>query len=114
MRKKLADMIREYCIQTRILPARQENKELVSIRAGDIHKEMKLTQRMPSICEALQARTFETLANVKRINLAGPKNGANCIMTFKLCTDIPHLSKKSYFSTMKKFWSSLFSSHHLL
>ena len=39
---------------------------------------------MLAVCGALQTQIFEQDANVKRIRIAGPGNGANCIITFDI------------------------------
>ena len=66
MKELLADKIRKYCNETRIIPARAKGEKFVKIRAGDIRNEMSLQNKMPAICGALQALKFETYANVKR------------------------------------------------
>jgi len=53
-------------------------------KTGDIHTEMKLKNNMPAVCGALQTQIFEQDANVKRIRITGPGNGANCIITFDI------------------------------
>ena len=53
MEEFLADKIRKYCNETRIIPARAKGERLVRIRAGDIRNEMSLQGKMPSICGAL-------------------------------------------------------------
>ena len=50
---RLADQIRHYVNEEYIQPARVHGKLAVDIRAGDIHKEMGLQNRMLSVCEAL-------------------------------------------------------------
>lgn len=79
-----ADEIRAYCRDTRIIPARARGEKTVKIRAGDIAEELGLQGQVPSVCGALQALKFETLANVKRIAIDGPGSGMNCVMTFEL------------------------------
>ena len=39
---------------------------------------------MLALCGALQTQIFEQDANVKRIRITGPGNGANCIITFDI------------------------------
>lgn len=84
MEKSLADKIREYCRDTRIIPARAKGEKTVVIRAGDIRNELNLRNKMPSICGALQSLKFERFANVKRLSIEGPGSGMNCIMTFEV------------------------------
>lgn len=84
MKETLANEIRKYCNETRIIPARTKGEKIVKIRAGDIRDEMNLKNKMPAICGALQALKFETYANVKRTSIEGPGSGVNCIMTFEI------------------------------
>lgn len=84
MEKSQADKIREYCKDTRVIPARAKGETIVKIRAGDIKNELNLHNRMPNICSALQSLKFEEFANVKRLSIEGPGAGMNCVMTFKI------------------------------
>ena len=84
MEKSQADKIREYCRDTKIIPAREKGKTIVKIRAGDIRNELNLYNRMPNICSALQSLKFENFANVKRLSIEGPGSGMNCVMTFEI------------------------------
>ena len=84
MEKSQADKIREYCRDTRIIPARARGEKTVAIRAGDICNELHLQNRTPNVCSSLQSLKFEKFANVKRISIEGPGMGTNCIMTFKV------------------------------
>jgi len=40
--------------------------------------------RMPAVVGALGADKFQELANVRRIAVEGPSQGANCVFTFEL------------------------------
>jgi 5-methylcytosine-specific restriction enzyme B len=81
---KLADRIRYYVIKEYIQPARGHAKAVVDIRAGDIHKELALHNRMPSVCEALDTEKFKELARVQLIERSDPQNGATVCWTFRL------------------------------
>jgi len=79
-----SDQVRDYCLNNYIMPARKRGDKTISIRAGDIHKEMNLKNRLPLVCSALGTQTFEEMANVERISITGPTNGANTIFTFMM------------------------------
>jgi 5-methylcytosine-specific restriction protein B len=79
-----SDSIRNHCIENYIKPARDNNIQNISIRAGDIHKEMNYRDRMPLVCSALGSNKFEEEANVKKLNVTGPSNGANAIFHFEI------------------------------
>jgi hypothetical protein len=56
----------------------------IRIRAGDVHREMSLTNAMPAVCSAIGSTKFDEFADVTRTALTGPANGANVYFTFSL------------------------------
>jgi len=80
----LSDDVRKYCFDNYISPARKRGDGFISIRAGDIHKEMNFKKRMPLVCSSLGTKKFEELTKVERISITGPLNGASTTFTFKL------------------------------
>jgi len=80
----LADDVRNYCIEHYINPARTKNIQNITIRAGDVHNEMNYRNRMPLVCSSLGTHKFEEGANVKRLNITGPANGANTEFHFRI------------------------------
>ncbi len=79
-----ADSIRAFVIERWIEPARGAGETFVRVRAGDGHRAMGLRMRMPAVVGALGADKFQELANVRRIAVEGPSQGANCVFTFEL------------------------------
>jgi hypothetical protein len=79
-----ADEVRSYCKEKIIEPARKRGEKEIMIRAGDIHSAMGYRNRMPLVCAALGAKVFEKTADVERVSLTGPTNGANAIFTFRI------------------------------
>lgn len=47
-----ADDIRTFCIEHFVEPARSRGEHTVTLRAGDVHRQMDLTQRLPAVCAA--------------------------------------------------------------
>ncbi|MBD3205980.1 hypothetical protein GF319_06515 [Candidatus Bathyarchaeota archaeon] len=54
----LADKIREFAYENYIKPVRENGDEKVSIKSGDIHDEMELDNKIPSVCGALDTKKF--------------------------------------------------------
>lgn len=54
MKKGLTDDIRKYIIAI-LDNARENGKEYLDLRSGDIHKEMGLKDRLPSVCGAMES-----------------------------------------------------------
>jgi 5-methylcytosine-specific restriction protein B len=81
---KPSDQVREYCKSSYVDPARRSGFKLVSIRAGDVHRDLKFKNRLPLVCAALGSNVFQEMCQVKRKSIDGPSNGANAIFTFEL------------------------------
>jgi len=50
---------------------------------------MNYKNRLPLICSSLGTHKFEELANVERLNIFGPTNGANTEFHFRIIYKIP-------------------------
>jgi 5-methylcytosine-specific restriction protein B len=73
---KLADRIRGYVIDELITPARQAGQGQITVRAGDVHQNLGLDNRMPAVCGALDAAKFYDQARVTLIQRNGPHQGS--------------------------------------
>lgn len=85
----MADEIREYVRDTRIIPTRAKGCKTVDIRAGDIRDEMNQKSRPVRIrssvvCGALQTKLFNSYADVIWKSNKGPDIGTNCVMNFEI------------------------------
>ena len=80
----LADEIRDFVQKYYIQPAQKRGEKRITIRAGDIHREMGLADRMPAVCGAIGTRMFEKLCEVRLIERIGPTQGANVFFTFEI------------------------------
>ena len=56
-----ADKIRQFALDHYVAPARAEGLAVVTIRAGDIHREMNLANAMPAVCSAIGSNKFEQI-----------------------------------------------------
>ena len=80
----LADDIRAYAYRVYIEPARGRGEDTVTIRAGDVHSEMDLSQRLPAVCSALGTQKFQRAHRIRLTERRGPANGANFFLTFEI------------------------------
>lgn len=81
---KQADRIREYAIEHCVKPARDAGERSVSIRAGDVHKAMKLDNRVPAVCGALRTEEFQDRANVELKGCDGPFQSTTTTFHYKV------------------------------
>src|SRR5437763_14536908 len=78
----LADSIREYARTAYIEPARRRGEKTVRIRAGDVHRALGLTARVPAVCQALKGRSFITTNHVALEEQEGPPSGQGTNVAF--------------------------------
>ncbi len=79
-----ADEVRQHVLTAYIIPARGRGDSTVTVRAGDVHRELGYKDRMPSVASALGAKIFEQYAGVRLIRREGPHQGANLLLTFEV------------------------------
>jgi 5-methylcytosine-specific restriction protein B len=79
-----ADEIRGHVIRNHFEPARAARKAEITLRAGDVHKELLLVDRMPAVCSVLGSNRLEREARVKRLKIEGPHDGANALFTYEV------------------------------
>ncbi|MGC1463100.1 MAG: hypothetical protein WA802_12935 [Terracidiphilus sp.] len=76
-----AKEIREYIRTQYLEPARQRRETLVTLRAGDIHRELGLKNRVPNVCQVMESRLLEKEAGVKVSSKQGPPSGRGTTVT---------------------------------
>lgn len=81
---RLSEQIEQYVVTSRLVPAWRKVESQVTIRAGDIHRELGLSQRMPAVCSVLGSHKFHALARIRLVSRTGPHQGANSFFTFQL------------------------------
>jgi len=79
-----ADRIRQFVLDHFVAPARAEGRKTVTVRAGDVHRDMGLANRYPAVCSAIGSNKFGVLASVTLLEQTGPANGANVYFRFSL------------------------------
>lgn len=80
--KATADQVREYVNVHHVEPARKLGARQIDVRAGDVHRAMNLSNRMPLVCSALHAKVFASTYRVRLIHATEPHQGANHTITF--------------------------------
>jgi hypothetical protein len=76
-----AESIRQHVQQRYIDPARRSGQTLVTVVAGDVHKELGLRNRFPSVCQAMESRLLERQAHVKVSSKQSPHSGRGTTFT---------------------------------
>lgn len=79
-----ADEVRQYVLDEIIEPARRAGKRTARVKAGEIHKALGFSNRMPLVCGALDADKFLDFANVHLVNRSGPPQSSSVVWVFGL------------------------------
>lgn len=81
---KQSDRISQHILDTHFVPVWRARREALEVRAGNIHKEIGLVDRMPAICSVLGSQRFQRLTRSRLVERRGPHNGANAVFVFRL------------------------------
>jgi 5-methylcytosine-specific restriction protein B len=84
-----ADRIRKYALDTFITPARQRGDTTVTIRCGDVHTALGMTNAHANVCQALRGRKFQEMAGVAVPSFSGPDNSSTTTFTYELGKSAP-------------------------
>ena len=78
-----ADRIRQFLLTNYVDPARHQNADELTIRAGDVHRAMGLANAMPAVCNVLDGAKFRTAAGLVQVKREGPPQGANVEVRYR-------------------------------
>jgi len=81
---EVAVAIRLHVITKHIEPARASGAKELTLRAGDLHKELNFKNRMPAVCSVLGSKRLEAEARVHRTSTSGPHNSSTTRFTYTI------------------------------
>jgi hypothetical protein len=79
-----SDRVRDHIKRKYIDPAKKAGKKTLSIRAGDIHKELGFSRRIPVVCSALRSRKLSKSCDIELTYIGGPNNSTTTTFTYRL------------------------------
>jgi len=79
-----SDRVRDHIKRKYINPAKKAGKKTLSIRAGDIHKELGFSRRIPVVCSALRSRKLSKSCDIELTYIGGPNNSTTTTFTYSL------------------------------
>lgn len=84
-----AERIRSFVIKHFIAPARAAGHEELSVRLGDVHREMGLTNPLQSVRSAIGTKVFQREASVELLAPIDPRSGADTCVHFRIQSSKP-------------------------
>lgn len=82
MEKPHSDMIREYVVRTYIDPARRRGETSAVVVVGDVHKALKMHNRVPMVCSSLRAGGFLRDHGLA-LEVDGPPSGQSTTVKYR-------------------------------
>jgi len=76
-----AEQIRHHLQIEYFSPARRRGEKFVTVRAGDVHRELGLRNRVPNVCQVMESRILEREAGVKVSSKQAPPKGRGTTLT---------------------------------
>jgi hypothetical protein len=79
----LSESVLKYIQSYFVLPARKNGISEIDIQAGEVHRNLKWTSRVPAVCAALNSRKLQKAAGLELIDKSGPPSGQSTTMVFR-------------------------------
>jgi hypothetical protein len=77
-----SDRVRKYAKEKYIVPAIAKGERRIRVRAGDVHKDLSLKNRVPAVCQALESKIFLNENNLVLESKEGPPSGLSTSVVF--------------------------------
>jgi hypothetical protein len=77
-----AQDIRSFLIERYIRPARRRGDKRVKIIAGEVHRGLNLSNRVPNVCQVLESKKFREENQLEIEERSGPPSGMGTRMTY--------------------------------
>jgi hypothetical protein len=77
-----SELVRQYVTRNYLAPARRRRDRTISVNVGAVHKALRLGNRVPLVCTALEAQKFLKENGLRLIDKTGPPSGQSTTVTF--------------------------------
>lgn len=78
----LADDIRRFVYRHYLQPGFAKGAVEVSVRSGEVHRDMRFQNRMPAVCAALDAKKFQEQFGLRLVDRSGPAQSSTVVFVF--------------------------------
>jgi hypothetical protein len=77
-----SDMVRQHAVENYLTPARRRRETSVSVNVGVVHRALRLGNRVPLVCTALEAQKFLRENGIRLVSKTGPPSGQSTTVTY--------------------------------
>ena len=86
----LSQQIAKHVREKYVVPTRDSGAEMVEINAGEVHRDLKLKNRVASVCTTLESQKFQKENGLFLFRTTGPVSGRSTTVSFLYYFDNPH------------------------
>lgn len=82
LKHSVSDLIRDHVSETYLKAAKREGKRTFTVSVGAVHKALRLANRVPQVCAALESRKLLEENQLRIMSKTGPPSGQSTTVTF--------------------------------
>lgn len=108
MKEHLNEQVQKYISSAYVSPAKKRGQNTIIVKAGDVHRELHWTNRVPSVCTTLGSRKFQRETGLELIAKEGPPSGmgTRATFTYKIVQGGPQSSDSPRRSLMDELYGA--------
>src|SRR5580658_9180479 len=76
------DEVIQYVRSSYVEPAVKGGEKIIKVRAGDVHRALRFSNRVPTVCQALTSKRFLDQNSLVLIDKQGPPSGLSTTTVF--------------------------------
>jgi hypothetical protein len=80
--QSVSDLIRVHVAESYLKPAIRTGESTFAVNVGNVHRALKLTNRVPQVCSALESRKLLEENHLRILSKTGPPSGQSTTVTF--------------------------------
>jgi hypothetical protein len=80
--QSVSDLIRNYVSENYLKAAIRKGESSLAVNVGEVHRALKLTNRVPQVCSALESKKLLEENRLRIVSKTGPPSGQSTTVTF--------------------------------
>lgn len=80
--RSVSDLIRDHVCEVYLKDAIRRGESTFTVNVGAVHKALKLTNRVPQVCSALESKKLLDENQLRVVSRTGPPSGQSTTVTF--------------------------------
>jgi len=98
-----SDAIRRHAYEKYVLHAQRRKEKIISIKVGDVHREMGLSNRVPLVCAALGSKKFLQEHGLRIVSKTGPPSGQSTTVTYtyEIVNSSPKMDRQAAWNRLR-------------